>query len=206
MKCLQVSGNERSVEDFVSGMIENLEPIPLFILRKYHGGIVLERPGVEDPAATLLSMPPAIVVAAGFTSLAAPVVWCASDPPPPEVEPLVIRHCTGKILPGDYHGIFHRTFDLLPQKSRGECGRCGMDCRKLAAAVLAGLKDPGDCFYAPGGNVEVIQDGRKLALGGFPAQMLEGTLRGLLSTFKGFSRSSPVTIRMTAEKPEKDRP
>jgi hypothetical protein len=195
MKCLQLAGDEGLVRSFIIGLAVHLEEKVIFVIGKdSDGGIIITSPGALSIPEVLHSMPPDLVLVTGPPELAAPVVWCGQDPPQ-ELEPLLLAVYSGNDASTDYRDISSRVFDLLPQKTKEECGRCGTDCRGLAAAILDGSRKPGDCHFAPGG-VEILQDGRRMELGEFPAGIVEATLKGLLSSLKGYRAGSSVTVRL----------
>lgn len=78
-----------------------------------------------------------------------------------------------------------------------DCATCGRpDCRGLAADIVAGRAEPGDC-QALGGEVRVTVSGVPLALNPFTAKLVSGTLRGLLGGLKGYV-PGPVRIELDA--------
>jgi len=123
----------------------------------------------------------------------APVVLCGngefSD------DSLLLARYDGKESSISPEDIFEKTFDLLPQKTADECGRCGLDCRRFAEAMLRGDRSEEDCFFAPG-SVEVKLGGRLVELGSFPAGMIEGAVRGLVSSLKGYSEKEDISIQV----------
>ncbi len=195
MKCLQLAGDEGLVRRFIIGLAEHLEGKVIFVIGKdSDGGIIITSPCAMSIPEVLHSMPPDLVLVTGPPELAAPVVRCGQDPPELQ-EPLLLAFYSGSDTSTDYRDIFSRVFDLLPQKTKEECGKCGTDCRGLAAAILEGSRKPGDCCYAPG-SVEILQDGRRMELGEFPAGIVKGTLKGLLSSLKGYRAGSSVTVKL----------
>lgn len=151
-------------------------------------------PGISSMTRLLDSMPPELVLVMGDMGLAAPVVWCGGDPPQ-NLKPLVLEVWDGEPGSLDYPALYKAVFELLPQRSKEECGRCGLDCRGLAEAILKGTRKPGDCRFAQG-RVAITRDGRKMDLAEFPARVVDGTVRGLLSSFKGYREGSAITIRL----------
>jgi hypothetical protein len=197
MKCLQLHGDPSLAAEFVSGMAESLADRTLFVVSTDPGGALsITVPSSASIAEVLGSMPPDLVMVTGEPRLAAPVVWCGRNPPD-ELRSLLIGTFSGTGPDIDYINIYQETFDLLPQRTKEECGRCGTDCRGLAAAILDGSRKPSDCYYSPG-KVDILQDGKELKLGEFPSKVMEGTLRGLLSSLKGYREGSEVTIRLRA--------
>ena len=87
-----------------------------------------------------------------------------------------------------------RAFPMLPQRDAEECGRCGLDCLGLAGEIVQGRRAFEDCQVASSKGVAVTVGGRRLDLGGFPADLLRRTLRGLLSSLKGYREGASVRI------------
>lgn len=142
----------------------------------------------------LSSMPPDMVMVVNDDQLIAPVVWCDKQPPREDTK-LILASFHGDDTSTDFDAIYESTFDLLPQKTKDECGRCGMGCLGLAEAVLNGEKGPEDCFYAPVG-IEICSNGREMSIGRFPSEMIEGSIRGLLSSLKGYMEDTEITVRI----------
>ncbi len=195
MKCLQVAGDELLVGEFIRGMVSALQTISVLVASgKPDGEAELTFPGKQGMASVLGSIPPELVLVTGTSELAAPVVWCGGEPPD-ELHPLVIACYRGDDEPICHEGIIDRTFSMLPQMTGEECGKCGLDCMGLAKSIIGGSRDPDDCFYSPD-KVIVEQDGTPMEIGKFPADILKNTIRGLLSSLKGYREGSNLTIRL----------
>lgn len=89
-----------------------------------------------------------------------------------------------------------RIFPMLPQKSSKDCGRCGMDCVRMAGRIVQGSAKAEDCLVRSSRKVRVSLNGSPLDLSAFPARMLERTLRGMLSSLKGYLPGSAVRIEL----------
>lgn len=195
MKCLQVSGEESLTGRFIAGMLKALEGTPVLVAsRNTNGDVILTCSGSQDIASVLRSIPPALMIMKGFQELAAPVVWCGGEPPE-GLRPIVLDRYHGDDDSIDWRGILDRTFHLLPQKTGEECGRCGMDCRGLAEAIIGGTGKPGDCWYSRE-RIRIEQDGAPMEIGEFPAGMVETTIRGMLSSLKGYREGSEIAVRL----------
>lgn len=195
MKCLVLEGDMALAERFAGGMAEALPERVVGIVRgNGRDGFSVSYPGISSMTRLLDSMSPELVLVMGDMGLAAPVVWCGGEPRE-DLRPLVLEVWDGKPGSLDYQAVCGAVFELLPQRSEEECGRCGLDCRGLAEAILKGTRKPGDCCFAHG-RVEITRDGRKMELGEFPARAVDGTVRGLLSSFKGYREGSSITIRL----------
>ncbi len=77
-----------------------------------------------------------------------------------------------------------------------DCGKCGLDCRGLADAVVAGRRRISDCKELSEIGAEVFVGGRRLPMGRFATQVVDGTVRGVLSGMKGYEPGGEVEIRL----------
>ncbi len=67
-----------------------------------------------------------------------------------------------------------------------DCGRCGFEnCDELTEAIYRGKKELEDCKVSKVKSVNLHVDGEEVPLGDFPAELVEKTIRGLLSSLKG---------------------
>jgi len=68
-----------------------------------------------------------------------------------------------------------------------DCGECGFeDCDEMTEAIFRGENEVEDCTVQKDAeDVELYVDGEKIQLDNFPAEILEKTLRGMLSSLKG---------------------
>jgi hypothetical protein len=97
--------------------------------------------------------------------------------------------------PSKVLGILGRkVFPMLPQRTARECGRCGLDCVRLAGEVVQGRREASDCLVLSSSGISVYLDGRRLELGGFPSEMVKRTARGMLSALKGYRPGTKVRI------------
>ncbi len=203
MKCLQLAGDQALAWRFIQGMAEAISKVSVMVATRDSGGeIVFKFPGKQAMTRLLRSIPPDLVILNGPPELAAPVVWCGTQPPE-DMQPLILHTFTGDEQPADYRLIFKNTFNLLPQRTSEECGRCGTDCRGLAEAIIKGKRNPGDCFNSPG-KTRIMQDGADMEVGDFPSRMVESTIRGLLSSLKGYREGSEITILLQPESAPED--
>jgi hypothetical protein len=193
MKCLRVSGTEKLIDEFLLIFCTALEGRAVCIARENdEGGYHLSFPGSSFLEA-IHSIPPDIVLVCSDTELSAPLVHCAAEPG--TSDSLLIGRFDGNTLSPKPEELFDRTFNLLPQKTVSECGRCGMDCRRMAESILSGERDERDCYYSHG-NIEVRLGGRPVELGEFPASIVEGAVRGLVSSLKGYSIGKDISIEI----------
>jgi molybdopterin-guanine dinucleotide biosynthesis protein B len=86
-------------------------------------------------------------------------------------------------------------YERLP---RLDCGKCGMTCADMAIEIVANRKAFDDCREMPSRSVEILIGGQRLPVGAFVAEIAESTIRGLLSSLKGYSETGDVEIRLTA--------
>jgi molybdopterin-guanine dinucleotide biosynthesis protein B len=80
-----------------------------------------------------------------------------------------------------------------------DCGKCGMDCDGLARAIVAGKMRLNKCRELPDVSVEIYSGGRRVAAGRFVSNLVDGTIRGMLGTLKGYRLGDEVEIRLEAK-------
>ena len=78
------------------------------------------------------------------------------------------------------------------------CGKCGSSCSEMAKDIVAGKSTLDDCPERPARAVEIFVDGQRLPVGGFVAEITEKTIRGFLSSLKGYAGGGDVEIRLHA--------
>jgi len=88
---------------------------------------------------------------------------------------------------------FERVLDELPGL---DCGKCGLDCDELARQIVAGKRKLGNCRELPDQRVEVVVDGNRIATGRFVSSLMDDTIRGMLSSLKGYRPGKTVEIRL----------
>lgn len=81
-----------------------------------------------------------------------------------------------------------------------DCGKCGLDCARLARATADGRRELADCKEISDIDVEVSVGGRRLATGKFVSEVVDGTVRGMLSNLKGYRPGEDVEIRLSAKR------
>ena len=193
MKCLKVKGEQAVRREFISRFSAALtDRVICVISTNPSGEIEAVFPGESSIKGLLESIHPDLVIIPADSKLIAPIVDCSGEVT--SANPLVLAAFDVEDECTDYASIYRNTFHLLPQNTEEECGRCGMDCRRMAEAILRGDRREEECFYASG-RIEVTVDGRPLKVGKFPAEMIEGSLRGLLSSMKGYREDSDIMIR-----------
>ncbi len=77
-----------------------------------------------------------------------------------------------------------------------DCGACGQrQCGMLARQIVAKQAHITDC-KALNTNIQVNINGQPLGLNPFTANMLSGTLKGLLSSLKGYVPGANITVTL----------
>jgi hypothetical protein len=74
-----------------------------------------------------------------------------------------------------------------------------MDCDGLARAIVAGKMRLNKCRELPDVSVEIYSGGRRVAAGRFVSNLVDGTIRGMLGTLKGYRLGDEVEIRLEAK-------
>jgi len=80
------------------------------------------------------------------------------------------------------------------------CGKCGLDCDRLARAIAKGRRKVADCKELSDIQVDVIVGGKRIPTGRFVSQVVDGTVRGMLGTIKGYGPGKDVEIRLSNKK------
>ena len=83
-----------------------------------------------------------------------------------------------------------------------DCGKCGLDCRKLAAEIVDGRRRLRDCVELPSVGVEILVGGKRVPAGKFVSTMVDGTVKGMVSSLKGYEPGKEVEIRLSAKRKE----
>jgi len=85
---------------------------------------------------------------------------------------------------------------VLSELPRLDCGKCGLDCAGLARKIVAGTKKLDDCRELSGLDVEILVGGDRIAAGEFVSSIVDKTVRGMLSSLKGYKPGRTVEIRL----------
>ena len=98
----------------------------------------------------------------------------------------------GQDVPYLHRGAIERIADLVEEKAfklpRLNCGGCGYeDCYGLAREIVVGAKTVEDCVSLHP-SVEVLIDGKPLAMNTFISRMVGDTVKAMLSSLRGFAR------------------
>jgi molybdopterin-guanine dinucleotide biosynthesis protein B len=81
-----------------------------------------------------------------------------------------------------------------------DCGKCGMDCEGLARAIVGGKRKLVDCAELSDLKVDIRINGRSVPTGRFVSEIVDSTVRGMLSSLKGFEPDGTVEIRLEGKK------
>lgn len=92
-----------------------------------------------------------------------------------------------------------RTMDILPGL---DCNKCGLDCLSMARAIAEGRRKVDECRELPSRDIEITVGGRKMATGTFVSEIVDDTIRGMLSSLKGYEPGKDVEIRLRAASPK----
>lgn len=88
-----------------------------------------------------------------------------------------------------------------------DCRKCGMDCEGLARAVVAGRRKLDACKELPDVDIAISIGGNKIATGRFASDVVNDTIRGMLSSLHGYDPGKDVDIRLRSRRPvRKGRP
>lgn len=80
------------------------------------------------------------------------------------------------------------------------CRKCGFDCEGLARAVVAGRRRLGDCKELSNIGLSIKVGGKDIATGRFVSSIVDDTVRGMLSSLKGYEPGKEVEIRLKAKR------
>ncbi len=81
-----------------------------------------------------------------------------------------------------------------------DCGKCGLDCEGLARAIVEGKKQLRDCAELSDTRIDVRVDGHVIPTGRFVSDLVDKTIRGMLSSLKGYRSGGLVEIRLEGKK------
>ncbi len=81
-----------------------------------------------------------------------------------------------------------------------DCGKCGLDCRRLAEEIAKGMRKQRDCVEMSDLDIGIFVDGRRIAAGKFVSSIVHETVRGMLGSLKGYEPGKEVEIRLKPKK------
>ncbi len=113
----------------------------------------------------------------------------------------VLRSPTVKSLVAYIEGevAYERALRQLPGL---DCGKCGLDCDRLARAISKGRRKVADCKELSGLKVDIVVGGNRIPAGRFVSEIVDGTVRGMLGTVRGYEPGKDVEIRLSNKKPK----
>lgn len=76
------------------------------------------------------------------------------------------------------------------------CGKCGLECAKLAELIYDGEKNLTDCPSFSQLNVILEADGEEIPLGHFTRELIANVINGMLSSLKGTADASELKIML----------
>jgi molybdopterin-guanine dinucleotide biosynthesis protein B len=79
-----------------------------------------------------------------------------------------------------------------------DCGKCGLDCLAMAKAIANGTRQIQDCRELAALDVMIKIGGKNIAAGAFVSEIVDSTVRGMVSSLKGYERGKDVEIRLRA--------
>ena len=85
--------------------------------------------------------------------------------------------------------------DRLPNFPDECCMACGMTCKELAAAIIAGTKRRADCVADQ--NIELYCNSRRIKMVPFVQRLLKNALLGVVSELDGYEKGCQIEVRLT---------
>jgi len=90
--------------------------------------------------------------------------------------------------------------DVVPERMSNfgtdKCHACGQKgCKGLLADIIAGKRDRHECINEKE-DVSLYFDGREVAMVGFVKDVIRGSVEGMVSQLKGYSKESEITIKI----------
>ncbi|MCU0859643.1 MAG: molybdopterin-guanine dinucleotide biosynthesis protein B [Thermoplasmata archaeon] len=82
---------------------------------------------------------------------------------------------------------------------RLDCHRCGLDCRAMAEGIADGKRKVTDCRELPKVDVFISAGGERIPAGTFVADLVDKTVRGLMSSLRGYEAGMDVEIRLSGK-------
>lgn len=89
-----------------------------------------------------------------------------------------------------------RALNGLP---RLDCHKCGLDCRAMAEGIADGKRKRTDCRELPAADVFISVGGKRIPAGTFVSDLVDKTVRGLMSSLKGYEPGMDVEIRLSGK-------
>lgn len=79
------------------------------------------------------------------------------------------------------------------------CHKCGLDCVSMARAVAEGRRTVQNCKELASVGVSITVGGKRIAAGRFVSDIVDDTVRGMLSSLKGYEQGKDIEIRLKAK-------
>lgn len=77
-----------------------------------------------------------------------------------------------------------------------DCGKCGLDCARLARAIVERKKELRDCIELPSVGVQIWIGEKRIPAGKFVSAIVNDTVRGMVMSLKGYEPGKSVEIRL----------
>ena len=90
-----------------------------------------------------------------------------------------------------------KVYERLPDFPDECCMACGMSCRQLAAAIIAGAKRRTDCVAYKG--IELYIGGVRINMVPFVQKILKNALLGVVSELEGYEKGRDIEIRLASD-------
>jgi molybdopterin-guanine dinucleotide biosynthesis protein B len=166
-------------------------------LQAADGTVIIKRPGQELESIVEMiqrEFCPDVLIVEGHKEGGFPKI-AVGDIEPTEGTVMVNPEIEDAVAYIEDHAAREVAYERLP---RLNCGKCGMTCADMAIEIAANRKGFDDCREMPSRSVEILIGGQRLPVGAFVAEVAESTIRGLLSSLKGYSETGDVEIRLRA--------
>lgn len=81
-----------------------------------------------------------------------------------------------------------------------DCHKCGLDCERLARAIVSRRRRLRDCRELSDLGVSIEVNGKRVPTGKFASVIVDRTVRGMMSGLKGYEPGKKVEIRLDAKR------
>jgi len=81
-----------------------------------------------------------------------------------------------------------------------DCGKCGLDCEGLARKIVKEERKLKNCVELSDIDVKITVGTTRIAAGKFVSSIVENTVRGMLSSLKGYEPGKEVEIRLGSKR------
>lgn len=97
--------------------------------------------------------------------------------------------------------VQERVFPMLPYVDDACCGRCGLTCAGLAAAIMQGSKERSACVFDRA-SVRLKIGGRDVPMVPFVQHIFRNTVIGIASELKGWRQDAAIEISIDEDGPD----